>query len=222
MSTAWVTGWLAVTTRSQGGIVAVGSMLAAGGAVIVRERFSSSHFWLDVAASKATIVQYIGELCRYLLATPATQSYTKHQVRLAVGNGLSEEVWLPFQERFAIPRILEFYAASEGAVSFTNCEGKVGALGRVPGFLSDRFSVALIECDRDTGELLALQDEITSQIAVTLNLELIGAEAARSTDHPDALDYILRGRAALSKPMARDNYVEAIGLFERASALDPR
>jgi TolB-like protein/Tfp pilus assembly protein PilF len=76
--------------------------------------------------------------------------------------------------------------------------------------------------DRDTGDLFALQDEITSRIAVTLNLELIGAEAARPTDHPDALDYILRGRAVLSKPMARDNYVEAIGLFERALALEPR
>ena len=76
--------------------------------------------------------------------------------------------------------------------------------------------------DRDTGDLFALQNEITSRIAVALNLELIGAEAARPTEHPDALDYILRGRAALSKPPTRDNYAEAISLFERALALDPR
>lgn len=160
--------------HSVGGIVAVGSMLAAGGTVIVRERFSASHFWPDVAESKATIVQYIGELCRYLLGTPATQSDTKHHVRLAVGNGLSEEVWLPFQERFAIPRILEFYAASEGAVSFTNCEGKVGALGRVPGFLSDRFPVALIECDRDTGELLRTPSGRCQRVSVGEPGEAIG------------------------------------------------
>ena len=54
--------------------------------------------------------------------------------------------------------------------------------------------------DRDTGDLFALQNEITSRIAIALNLELIAAEAARPTEHPDALDYILRGRAALSKP----------------------
>ncbi len=52
--------------------------------------------------------------------------------------------------------------------------------------------------DRDTSDLFALQDEITSRIAVALNLELIVAEAARPTEHPDALDYILRGRAANS------------------------
>ena len=76
--------------------------------------------------------------------------------------------------------------------------------------------------DGDAGDLFALANEITSRIAIDLNLELIAAEAARPTENPDALDYILRGRAALSKPQARDNYAEAIGLFERALALDPQ
>jgi len=75
--------------------------------------------------------------------------------------------------------------------------------------------------DRDTGDLFALQNEITSRIANTLHLELIAAEAARPTDHPDAVDYILRGRAALFKPDSRDSYAEAISLFEQALSLDP-
>jgi hypothetical protein len=76
--------------------------------------------------------------------------------------------------------------------------------------------------DGDAGDLIALQDEITSRIAVALNLELVAAEAARPTGHPDALDYILRGRAANLKPPSRDKYAEEIRLFERALALDPR
>jgi adenylate cyclase len=76
--------------------------------------------------------------------------------------------------------------------------------------------------DSDTVDLFALQNEITSRIAVTLDLELIGAEAARPTEHPDALDYILRGRAAGLKPNSRNVSAEAIGLYERALALDPR
>ena len=75
--------------------------------------------------------------------------------------------------------------------------------------------------ERETGDLFALQEEITRRIAVALHLELVGAEAARPTKHPDALDYILRGRAATLKPTTRENRVEAIGLFERALALDP-
>jgi adenylate cyclase len=76
--------------------------------------------------------------------------------------------------------------------------------------------------DRDMVNLLALQDEITTRIAVALNIELIRAEATYPTDHPDALDYIFRGRAAMSKPPSRDTHAEAISLFEHALALDPQ
>src|SRR5262249_33813573 len=42
--------------------------------------------------------------------------------------------------------------------------------------------------DGDTSDLFALQNEITSRIAVALDLELIGVEARGPTQHPDALD----------------------------------
>jgi TolB-like protein/Tfp pilus assembly protein PilF len=96
-----------------------------------------------------------------------------------------------------------------------------------------RVNAQLIDAETDThlwaerfdggaGDLFALQDEITSRIAVALNIELVAAEAARSTEHPDALDYILRGRAARLKPDSRDSFAEAINLFEHALALDPQ
>ena len=44
------------------------------------------------------------------------------------------DVWEAFQSRFAIPQILEFYAATEGNFSLYNAEGKPGAIGRIPGF----------------------------------------------------------------------------------------
>jgi adenylate cyclase len=76
--------------------------------------------------------------------------------------------------------------------------------------------------DRDSGDLLALQNEITGRIAIDLNLKLIGAQAARPTDNPDTLDYIFRGRAALLKPPSRENYAKAISFFDHALALHPR
>jgi len=95
-----------------------------------------------------------------------------------------------------------------------------------------RVSAQLIDAETDThlwaerfdGEatdLFALQDEITSRIAVALNIELVAAEAARPTANSDALDYILRGRAELEKPRSPDTYARAIGFFEHALALDP-
>jgi adenylate cyclase len=77
--------------------------------------------------------------------------------------------------------------------------------------------------DRDAADLLSLQSEITSRVAVALHQEILGTEATRSSEHPDALEYILRGRAAYFKVGrdTRDNNNEAASLFERALALDP-
>jgi tetratricopeptide (TPR) repeat protein len=77
--------------------------------------------------------------------------------------------------------------------------------------------------DGDTSDLFALQNDITRRIAVALNVELTTAEAARQTEHPDALDYFLRGRSiAASKVATRATRAEAISMYERALALDPR
>jgi uncharacterized protein YjiK len=70
--------------------------------------------------------------------------------------------------------------------------------------------------DHDASDLFALQDEITNRIAITLNLELIGAEAARSTEHPEAFDYILRGRATGFRPNSRELYTEAMSVNARS------
>lgn len=75
--------------------------------------------------------------------------------------------------------------------------------------------------ERETADLFALQEEITRRSAVTLHLELVGAEAARPSERPEALDYILRGRAATMTPASRESRTAAIDLFERALALDP-
>ncbi len=134
--------------HSTGGIVAIGASLVRGASVFVAPGFSASGFWDDVAESGSTIFFYIGELCRYLLNGPASRP---HQLRLACGNGLQQAVWQAFQERFEIPQILEFYAATEGSVSLYNCEGRPGAIGRVPLFLQARFPLALVRIDSQTG-----------------------------------------------------------------------
>lgn len=135
--------------HSVGGVVATGAALLNGGAVICREKFSASRFWQDVAESGATIFQYIGELCRYLLASP--EAAPPHRLRLAVGNGLGADVWESFQTRFSIPQVLEFYAATEGNFSLYNAEGNVGAIGRIPPFLAHRFATAIVTFDHAIG-----------------------------------------------------------------------
>lgn len=130
-----------------GGLCATGSLLVRGGAVILRERFSAREFWDDVVRHDCTLVQYIGELCRYLVNSPPHPNETKHRLRLACGNGLRPDIWDEFKTRFRIPLILEFYAATEGNVMMFNFEGKPGAIGRLPWFIESRFPVALVRFD---------------------------------------------------------------------------
>jgi fatty-acyl-CoA synthase len=137
--------------HSVGGVQAVGATLVAGGSVVIREKFSASHFWSDILRWDCTLFQYIGELCRYLLHAPPSANETEHRIRLACGNGLAPEVWDAFKDRFHIPRILEFYAATEGAVSLFNVQGKRGAIGHIPPYLAHRFSPSLVAFDFATG-----------------------------------------------------------------------
>lgn len=161
--THWFCGLMAITPQdcmydclplyhSVGGVVAAGAPLVAGATVVLRERFSASRFWGDVTEERCTLFQYIGELCRYLLANPSQEDETRHGIRLACGNGLREDVWIPFQNRFRIPHILEYYASTEGNVSLYNCEGKPGSIGRVPPMLAHRYPIAIVRTDPTTNE----------------------------------------------------------------------
>jgi fatty-acyl-CoA synthase len=118
--------------HTAGGVVAFGRTLYGGGAVALRRRFSASQFWDDARRYGATSFQYIGELCRYLVAQPPRANDREHRVRVAVGNGLRPDVWERFQSRFRLPRIIEFYGATEGNAALVNLDGKVGAVGRYP------------------------------------------------------------------------------------------
>ena len=138
--------------HSVGGVQAPGAILVGGGSVVIRERFSTRQFWSDIVRWDCTLFQYIGELCRYLLQAEASPHESAHRIRMACGNGLRSDVWQDFQCRFKIPRILEFYAATEGNVSLFNVEGERGAVGRIPPYLAHRFPATLVKFDVEKEE----------------------------------------------------------------------
>jgi fatty-acyl-CoA synthase len=133
--------------HSSGGICAVGVAFTAGGTLILRRKFSVHEFWEDCFRYKATSFQYIGEMCRYLLNAPVRPHERDHSLRVITGNGLRPEIWPHFQERFAIPRIIEFYGATEGNVSMLNYDGKVGAVGRIPSYMRNILTTRIVRFD---------------------------------------------------------------------------
>jgi fatty-acyl-CoA synthase len=136
-----------------GGLCGVGQALMTGASIILRRKFSASAFWDEATDEGATSIVYIGELCRYLLNQPAHPKERAHKIRTGFGNGLRPEVWAEFLERFNIPHLCEFYGSTEGNVSFLNFDGKVGAVGRIPGWLEKQFAnIAFVKFDIETEE----------------------------------------------------------------------
>lgn len=126
--------------------VSVGSALNSGAALALGKSFSASRFWDEVIAYDATAFVYIGEICGYLLNQPPKPTDRAHKVRVIVGNGLRPAIWDEFTQRFGIPRVCEFYAASEGNTAFVNVFNVSKSTGICPS------PVAFVEYDADSGE----------------------------------------------------------------------
>ena len=145
-------------TQTLGGSGAQPSSVAGGGTFILARKFSARNFFTDVAASNATRILYVGELCRYLLSTPPSPHDKTHSVLVANGNGLRAEIWEPFKARFGVSEIREFYRSTEGLAKFDNFgsgaagAGKLAFSGPLRRLLEkDTF---LIRVDPETGTVL--------------------------------------------------------------------
>jgi fatty-acyl-CoA synthase len=136
--------------HATGGLCGMGAVLLNGGSVVLKAKFSASHFWRDVTAEGCTLFVYIGELCRYLVNQPETEVEHGHKLRLAFGNGLRPDIWDVVKTRFRIPEILEFYGSTEGNVSLFNFDGKAGSIGRIPPYVKKRFNTRLVRFDVET------------------------------------------------------------------------
>jgi fatty-acyl-CoA synthase len=135
--------------HSNGGVLAPGAMLAAGGTCIIKEKFSAREFWSDIRATNSTMFVYIGELCRYLVNREPDPLDGQHGLRLCLGNGLRPDIWQAFQQRFKLPQIVEFYGSTEGNVTMFNFDSRPGAIGRIPAWAKRIFVVRIVKFDHE-------------------------------------------------------------------------
>ena len=105
----------------------------AGSTVVLSRKFSHKTFWPEVRKSQADTIQYVGELCRYLVNAPPSPLDKQHKVNRAWGNGMRPDIWESFRQRFGIEVINELYAATDGlGATFNANKGEFGrgAIGR--------------------------------------------------------------------------------------------
>ncbi|KAK5874221.1 hypothetical protein PBY51_019188 [Eleginops maclovinus] len=138
--------------HTAGFIIGFIGSIETGSTIILKRKFSASQFWDDCRKHSVTVVQYIGEVMRYLCSTPKRENEKDHKVKLAIGNGIRAEVWREFLNRFGNIEVREFYASTEGNVGFVNYVGKIGAIGRVNFFHQKLFPFTLIKYDTERDE----------------------------------------------------------------------
>ncbi|GIZ39320.1 hypothetical protein CKM354_000270700 [Cercospora kikuchii] len=141
--------------HSSASILGVCQVLGPGSTVIVSKKFSPRTVMKQATETNATIMQYIGEMCRYLVSGPPTPYDKTHKVRLAFGNGMRPDVWQRFKDRFNIGTIVEFYGATEGpgaSFVYSNNGFLRGAIGKSGVISSTLFggNQALLKHDHET------------------------------------------------------------------------
>ncbi|XP_028273625.1 very long-chain acyl-CoA synthetase [Parambassis ranga] len=133
-------------------LLGLGGCIHLGATVVLKKKFSASQFWKDCVKHNVTVVQYIGELCRYLLSHPPVPEERAHCVRLAAGSGLRADVWREFIKRFGIMKIREGYGLTEASIGFLNYTDEVGPIGRASYFNKLSMPFELLQYDPQTYE----------------------------------------------------------------------
>ncbi|TIA33040.1 acetyl-CoA synthetase-like protein [Aureobasidium pullulans] len=166
--------------HSSASILNISVVLHAGATTILSHHFSPKTFFASATASKATMMQYIGEMCRYLLSTPPSPFDKSHTIRMAFGNGLRPDVWQKFKERFNILEIAEFYSATEAVGgSFIKSKNNfgLGAVGRAGTTLQTLMGsqTAIVKHDVETGEPYRNSSKLCERVSPGESGEYINA-----------------------------------------------
>ncbi|CAL8243265.1 unnamed protein product [Lota lota] len=138
--------------HTSGFLMGLCGAMETGITVILKRKFSTSQFWNDCRKHNVTVIQYIGEIMRYLCNTAQSSSDRDHKVRMAIGNGIRADTWSEFLQRFGDVRICECYGATEGNIGFINYIGKVGAIGKENFLQRMATPYALIKYDTEKEE----------------------------------------------------------------------
>ncbi|HEY4282376.1 MAG TPA: adenylate/guanylate cyclase domain-containing protein [Chthoniobacterales bacterium] len=120
-----------------------------------------------------------------------------------------------------IARLLNVDAVVEGSVQRAGDKVRINA--QLIDARADRHLWAK-SFERDSRDVLALQNELASAIAAEINVQLTPGEKTRLTTarpvNPEAYDAYLEGRYFFNRP-SDENLSKAITQFQQAIALDP-
>lgn len=109
--------------------------------LVLPERFSPTRWWRDVAATRATIVHYLGVVPPLLLNQRASDDERRHRVKFGLGAGVEPELHPAFEKRFGFPLVEVWGMTETGRILADNVEPRqitTRAFGRPTGALEAR------------------------------------------------------------------------------------
>lgn len=137
------------------------SAIAGGASIVVVERFSSTRFWDQVRASRATVVRHLGEMLAVLCGRPAAPADRSHDLRAVYGGGARKAVAEEFERRFGAA-VVEGYGLTE-----TNTVLRNELRDRNLGSIGCTLSYSEVRIAGESGELL--EDGRVGEIQVRRN-----------------------------------------------------
>ena len=129
--------------------------LAAGGTLVVVDRFSASRFWDQVREAKATVVNFIGMMMPVLAKNPESPDDRDNTVRLFYGSpSFSPEFLGEFQERFGTDIIVGFGMTETcyGTIEGIRDDRRAGSSGRPRQHPDPAFENRVRIADAETGQ----------------------------------------------------------------------
>ena len=186
-------------------------MIGAGGHIILGRKFSHKTFWPEVRASKANILQYVGELCRYLVNAPPQADDRDNSVEVAWGNGMRPDVWEVFRQRFDIECVNELYAATDGLGSSFNANrgvfsrNAIGVRGPYWHYLNGA-SEKRVYIDPDSQEILKSAEGFATECKIGDAGEVLHKMDPNAPVSPFSGYY--KNKAAGDKRIIRDVFVK--------------
>lgn len=126
-------GYLAMPLfHSNAHMAGLGPILAAGGTLSMRRKFSASAFLADVRRFGVTYFNYVGKPLTYILATPERPDDADNTLRVAFGNEGADHDLGRFAKRFGC-EVIDSYGSTEGGIAISRTtDMPAGALGVAP------------------------------------------------------------------------------------------
>jgi acyl-CoA synthetase (AMP-forming)/AMP-acid ligase II len=141
----------------------LGAAIVTGSCFVMPGRFSATHWWDDLADTRATRFKYLGIMIPALLGQPPSERDRHSGVRLAFGAGVDPVLHERFEQRFGIPLIEVWGMTESGRYLCVDREPRqihTRACGRPLGGLEARVVNGAGDAlpDGEVGELVVRHD----------------------------------------------------------------